>query len=152
MFHNIRLPESIERGSVSSPTYSTTVNRLRSGFEQRNQNWATPLSTFDIGYSISNIDDIYTILNFFHAREGRTHSFRFKDWVDYDTGTTQQPTESIPGRPTSRRLVRRYTDGTFTKDANIDRPISDTLTVYRDGTVYTNWSCLLYTSPSPRDS
>ena len=139
MFHNARLPDNIERGATSSPTYNTTVNRLTSGFEQRNQNWETPLSTYDIGYSIRSIEDIDIVRDFFHAREGRTHSFRFKDWLDYTTRTTQQPTR-LAGTDTTLYLERRYTDGTFNKDVTIIRPISSALQIFRDGVSYTQWT------------
>ena len=38
-FDNIRLPDEIEQGSTGGPQFYTSVLRLSSGAEARNQNW-----------------------------------------------------------------------------------------------------------------
>ena len=91
-FHDTRLPVDIERGALGGPGFKTTISPLGSGKEQRNIDWSRIRSEFDIGYGLmeqnsvlleATIDSLHA---FFYAREGRAHTFRFKDWADYRIG------------------------------------------------------------------
>ena len=39
-FHEVRFPTRVSYGAIGGPRFSTTVQILNSGFEQRNINWA----------------------------------------------------------------------------------------------------------------
>lgn len=121
-FHDIRLPDDVERGATGGPAFSTTVFELSSGFEKRNINWERPRSLFDIGYGIQTEANFDLVLDFFYAREGRAHSFRFKDWSDFllsrqSIGTTDG------GTTTTFQLFKRYTSGTINYDRVLTKPL-----------------------------
>lgn len=82
-FHNVRLPEDVERGAKGGPRFKTTVLPLASGHEKRNMNWEHSRGEWDVGYGIQYDTDLTRVINFFYARKGRGHSFRFKDWTDF---------------------------------------------------------------------
>lgn len=92
------MPVDVERGALGGPGFKTTVTPLGSGKEQRNIDWARTRSEFDIGYGLMDQNSILleatidNLLAFFYTREGRAHTFRFKDWSDYKIGDTTNPT------------------------------------------------------------
>lgn len=87
--YNVVFPETISQGAVGGPEYFTDVVRLRSGSEVRNTPWADPLRRYDAGLGIRYIDDLYEVHEFTAAVRGQLRSFRFKDWSDYKTSTSQ---------------------------------------------------------------
>ena len=97
-FHDTRLPVDVERGALGGPGFKTTVTPLGSGKEQRNIDWARTRAEFDIGYGLMDQDSIIleatidSLLAFFYTREGKAHTFRFKDWSDFKIGDWQNPT------------------------------------------------------------
>ncbi len=87
----LRLPEDIERGSAGGPLFNTTVKQFGSGFEKRNINWSQATGEWDASFGIlkkfdSGDTDLSGILATFHIAQGRGHSFRFKDWSDFEIG------------------------------------------------------------------
>lgn len=100
VFHDTRLPVDVERGALGGPGFKTTVTPLGSGKEQRNIDWARTRAEFDIGYGLMDQDSaileatIDALLAFFYTREGKAHTFRFKDWSDFKIGDWQNPTTS----------------------------------------------------------
>jgi len=99
-FHDTRLPVDIERGALGGPGFKTTVTPLGSGKEQRNIDWARIRSEFDVGYGLMDQDSVIleatidALLAFFYTREGKAHTFRFKDWSDFKIGDYLNPTTS----------------------------------------------------------
>ena len=99
-FHDVRLPVDVERGALGGPGFKTTVTPLGSGKEQRNIDWARTRAEFDIGYGLMDQDSVLleatidTLQAFFYAREGKAHTFRFKDWSDFKIGDYLNPTTS----------------------------------------------------------
>ncbi len=97
-FHDTRLPVDIERGALGGPGFKTTVTPLGSGVEQRNIDWSRIRAEFDVGYGMMGQTSaiieatIPKVLAFFYCREGRAHTFRFKDWSDYRIGDFDNPT------------------------------------------------------------
>lgn len=97
-FHDTRLPVDIERGALGGPGFKTTVTPLGSGKEQRNIDWARTRAEFDVGYGLMDQESILleatidALLAFFYTREGKAHTFRFKDWADFKIGDWQNPT------------------------------------------------------------
>jgi uncharacterized protein (TIGR02217 family) len=109
-FHDVRLPEDIERGAEGGPEFLTSILELSNGQEQRNINWSRAKASYDISYGITEkdngVDSFQTILQFFMARRGRAVGFRFKDWLDYQaTGVTLS---AISGFPLKFQLVKTY--------------------------------------------
>ncbi len=82
-FHDIRFPVGISYGAVGGPRFSTTIQQLNSGHEQRNINWSAARREYRVDISPSRGDEWRALLDFFHARCGRAYGFRLKDFSDY---------------------------------------------------------------------
>ena len=136
VFHDVRLSVDVERGAKGGPRFSTTIAELSSGREKRNINWSRPRLEWDIGYGIDDKSTHEQVLAFFYARNGRAYGFRFKDWTDYQIGTsstdTPQEIATADGSTTSFQIVRRYTDSSYQYDRKITRPVSGTVRVFLD--------------------
>lgn len=82
-FHDVIFPEAISYGSRGGPKFSTTVITLASGKERRNQNWIDVRAEYDVSHGIKDRSDMDELREFFYARRGRAHSFRFYDHADH---------------------------------------------------------------------
>lgn len=143
--HEVRLPESIERGARGGPGFKTIVFPADSGFEQRDIKWAVAKGRWDISYGLLRFDpntfdqSISELLAFFYARNGRGFAFRFKDWVDHRIGDPANPTTSNQtiglGDDTTTvfQVFKRYSSGGFNYDRTIVKLVSMTVHVLLDG-------------------
>ena len=129
-FDNVRLPDDIERESISAPRFQTSVVTLGKGAEQRNVDWAQQRLSFDISYGIQYETDVKVIVDFFYARLGRARGFRFKDWSDYKAVDERLGTGD--GVKTQFQLVRNYTSS-VTYVRKILCPVAGTVSVKVDG-------------------
>lgn len=129
-FDNVRLPDDIERESISAPRFQTSVVTLGKGAEQRNVDWAQQRLSFDISYGIQYETDVKVIVDFFYARLGRARGFRFKDWSDYKAVDEHLGTGD--GVKTQFQLVRNYTSS-VTYVRKILCPVAGTISVKVDG-------------------
>lgn len=146
-FHDVRLPTDIERGAVGGPEFSTTVFEAASGYEQRNVNWAQARGSWDVGYGLlhkfketgSNNVDVDDLVNFFYARRGRAHSYRFRDWADYDIGSQADPANTAQeiglgdDVTTDFQVFKRYSSGGVNFDRTIYLVVAGTIFLYKDG-------------------
>lgn len=143
-FHDVRLPEEVEQGSSMGPVFNTTIFTTAAGFEQRNINWAQPRLGADIGYGLQFKDRTQAknsygdIIDFFYARQGSAHSFRFKDWSDFEIGdTTDATTRQLIGVgdtvETQFQIIKKYTSGSITFDRTITKIVAGTLRVWENG-------------------
>lgn len=127
-FHEVRLPDDVERGAQGGPRFKTTVIILDSGFERRNIDWSQARGAWDVGYGIDDKTAFSVVLTFFRAREGRAHGFRFKDWSDFELAR-----QSIGVTDTSNTLFqifKRYTSGTINYDRTLNKIVSGTVSVW----------------------
>lgn len=81
-FVDLLFDPRISYHSVGGPQYSTTIVQSLSGREQRNQNWAQPVSQWDVSYGVKTLADIRYIQNFFIGMKGRFNTFRFYNQLD----------------------------------------------------------------------
>ena len=86
-FHDIQFPTKISYGAVGGPRFSTTVQTLASGHEQRNINWSAARREYQVDISPSRGSEWEALLDFFHARRGRAYGFRLKDFSDFELTT-----------------------------------------------------------------
>ncbi|TNE36267.1 MAG: TIGR02217 family protein [Alphaproteobacteria bacterium] len=141
-FHEIRFPTRISYGASGGPRFSTTVQILNSGFEQRNINWAEARREYSFDISPSRGEDWAAVLAFFHARYGRAYGFRLKDFSDFEMA--QQQIGTGDGATTEFQIFKRYVDVGEIAPA-YDRPlkkiVADTALVWVDGTsLLSGWS------------
>lgn len=126
-FHDVKLPDDIERGAQGGPRFKTTVLTLSSGHERRNIDWENTRGFWDIGYGLQNKTDFSLVQDFFYARQGKAHSFRFKDWSDFAIDDQTMMTTDTSTSTVS--MFKRYTSG----GVNFDRPITKPLA--------SGWTC-----------
>ena len=138
-FHDVRLPEEVEKGAQGGPRFKTTVMLLGGGAEKRNIEWERIKGAWDVGYGIESKSIFSLVLDFFYVRRGRAHSFRFKDWSDYQMGTTGNPVVFNTGDSSTTvfQLKKRYTSGAYTFDREISKIVAGTLEVYVNGVLQT---------------
>ncbi|MEW5708783.1 MAG: DUF2460 domain-containing protein [Pseudomonadota bacterium] len=121
--------------TVGGPEYSTDVVVVQSGYEKRNVNWAASRGRWELGERRIRRSELETIIAFFRAVKGRAYGFRWKDWADYQATTTTGRLGTLgqgTGLP-SYQLYKRYALGSLTEDRAIKKPVSGTVTVYRNG-------------------
>ena len=148
MIDDVRLPEYIEQGSEGGPQFYTSVLKLASGKEARNQNWQYAKCQYTISYGTDS-DTFADIVRFFRARRGRLRGFRFKDWSDFQCLNGYIGTGD--GTRTVWNLVKVYIDDVASYGRPITRPVAGTLHVYFDTVetvAYTyNAGVLTFTAP-----
>ena len=137
-FHDERLPEDVERGASGGPNFNTTVLQLSGGAEKRNINFSRARGTWDVGYGIQTKEDFQTVLSFFYTKFGKAHSFRFKDWSDFEIGNdstdTPQTIGTGDGTTTVFPIVRRYTTAGFSFDRVLEKiNVTPTPRAFLDG-------------------
>jgi uncharacterized protein (TIGR02217 family) len=136
-FHNIRFPEHISYGSSGGPEFSTSVLSLASGFEKRNINWSKLRAKYEVAHAIKDAVQMREIRDFFVARMGRAHSFRYKDFADFEIINTLIGTGN--GVNKVFQVVRSYTSGGYKYDRQITKLVTGTLTgVLVNGTLRNN--------------
>lgn len=135
-FHDVRLPVAVERGSRGGPRFFTTIIPLGNGHEQRNQNWQYPRLDYNIGYGIQRKAEMSEVLDFFWARHGMVHSFRFKDWADFEAPITVLGIGNAANK--DFQAIRVYEPGTYQTSRKILLPYN--ITVYQAGVQTAAWS------------
>lgn len=82
-FHEVRFPAEISLGATGGPERRTDVVVLGSGFEERNSRWADSRRSWNAGYGIKSLDELYAAIAFFEERRGRLYGFRWRDHSDW---------------------------------------------------------------------
>lgn len=143
-FHEVQFPTGISKGSSGGPRRMTDVVTLRSGFEQRNSIWAHSRRRYNAGLGLQDIKNLYEVLEFFEARRGRLHGFRWKDWADYKsgdpiTGTTTGDVQIGVGDNTEDQfqLIKVYSDTAGSYTRTIRKPVAGTVKVALNGAAQT---------------
>lgn len=136
-FHDVRLPDEVERGAMGGPSFKTTVLGMSSGHEQRNLDWSEHRHRWDVAYGIETKSGYSSVKAFYNARRGRGHGFRFKDWGDYQVGSSVGPViETIgvgTGAQTAFQITKTYeASGPDPYIRRITRPVSGTVRVFKD--------------------
>lgn len=114
-FHEVRFPANLSFGSVGGPERRTEIVTLANGFEERNTPWAQSRRRYDAGLGLRSLDDVAALLEFFEARRGQLHAFRWKDWADFKSckpsGTVSALDQGIgqgDGERTEFALAKTY--------------------------------------------
>lgn len=138
-FHDVRFPLDIALGAVGGPMRQTEIVSLVSGFEKRNTKWADAKRTYNAGFGVKSLDDLYLVLEFFEARKGRLFSFRFRDPLDFKScsplATPAKEDQIIGtgnGQTQSFRLIKKYSDSAGETVREITKVVESTLLVAVD--------------------
>jgi uncharacterized protein (TIGR02217 family) len=121
-FLDIRFPVNIAYGAVGGPGYSTDVVTLNSGFENRNQNWSVARCMYDAAKGCKTDQDRIDLIKFFRVAKGKMHSFRWRDFSDYEVLTGEGTLTALGGG--TFQLVKQYTNGAGTENRTITLPVN----------------------------
>lgn len=134
-FHDVRLPEDVERGAAGGPEFKTTIQQLNSARENRNIDWSRARHSWDIGYGIGDTTVFGVVRRFFYSRRGRGHSFRFKDWSDFELDRAVIATGD--GSETDFQIVKKYTDAAATYSRPLTKIVASTYSVWVNNVLQT---------------
>lgn len=132
-FINERLLEHVSYGFSGGPNFLTSKVRLRSGVTRRNAERSLPLYKYRAPYNAIKDEHHSVVISVYLACQG-IHSFRFKDWADYQLndvvigtadGTTDQEIQ----------IVKPYTFGNTTLNRVIKKPVDSTVFTIANGYV-----------------
>lgn len=138
LFDEVQFPTEISFRSTGGPMRQTQIVVLGSGFEARNARWLNSRRVYDAGYGVHGLGDLYTVLEFFEARNGRLIGFRWKDWDDWlsgvpnDAGTYtpfDQTIGEVGGSPRTLQLIKVYTSGPRSWTRTITKPVAGTVRI-----------------------
>ncbi len=131
-FHNVRFPGKLAIGASGGPERRTEIVSLSSGKEVRNAVWSHSRRRWDLATAMGGLADLYELIAFFEARQGRLYSFRFKDPLDYLSvapGQTPSSSDQILGvgddTTSEFQLVKAY----GLQMRKITKPVSNTIRV-----------------------
>lgn len=135
-FHEVRFPPAISIGASGGPERRTEIVVLGSGFEERNARWADSRRTYQAGYGVRSVDDLYAVIAFFEERRGRLHAFRWKDWSDFKScapGEAISPLDQALGEGDGERaefqLVKTYGSAFAPWTRIIRKPVEGTVRI-----------------------
>ncbi|WP_291844066.1 DUF2460 domain-containing protein [Maricaulis sp.] len=140
VFHEVRFPFSVSIGATGGPERRTEIVPLLSGREQRNTPWADSRRRYDAGPGVRSLADSHALIEFFEARRGPLHGFRFRDPFDNRSTSPDQapsPTDQLlgtgDGAATSFQLVKHYQSGDASWTRTISKPVEGSVRVALDG-------------------
>lgn len=131
-FHDVRLPEDIERGAIGGLGFKTTILSLASGHEQRNIDWSIARGSWDVGYGMEHKEDFDDVNAFHKARYGRAHSFRFKDWSDFELA--RQAIGATDTSTATFQIYKRYSSGDNYYDRILNKIVENTAQAWVNNT------------------
>jgi uncharacterized protein (TIGR02217 family) len=119
-----RLTENVEIGAVRIEEQDVEIVRTDGGNEVRNTRWSQPLLRFEISFPMSQRDNavFLEVRNAYRACRGMLHSFKFRDWSDYQATDEQFGTGD--GTTTVFNLYKNYEFGSETQSRRIYQPVS----------------------------
>lgn len=127
-FHEVRLPEQVEKGAKGGPAFRTSIVVLASGHERRNEEWSITRGNWDLAYGVQRKQDFDDVIIFFYARRGRAHGFRFKDWTDFEMA--RQSIGTTDGSTATYQTFKRYDSAGFNFDRTLSKLVTGTVSVW----------------------
>lgn len=148
-FHNVQLPPQISYGASGGPAYGTTIQTTASGHEYRVARQSRPRRRYQFDKLLMEPSEWGALIDFWVARRGHLHGFRFKDWSDFTTAAdgVSAPTNldvvlgTGDGTETQFQLVKTYDVGGLNPfNEAIRLPVAGTLVVAVAGTPTTSYT------------
>jgi uncharacterized protein (TIGR02217 family) len=149
-----RFPDYLAYGLRVGPRFNTSVVRVESGFEQRNELWSFPLVSLDGSTTHRTAAQKDEIDWFFRAMGGRRDGFRVRNPADYKdeshgivsliSGNSYQIQKQYVYGAVSlaRDITKPYNDGTFTVTGGGSYTVDYTTGIItrNSGAVPTGWT------------
>lgn len=125
MFINERLLDCDGWSSTANITFNTTVIEKKNKAESRNQEWEYPLRRYTVEYPLLNKTLQKQVYGAFLVAKGMRHSFRYKDWTDYQVDSSF----AYDGTGTTYQIGNIYTFGNQTVQDPIYLPNDGSVTI-----------------------
>ena len=146
-FHDVRFPTAISFGATGGPERRNEIVQLTSGREKRNARFSQSRRHYDAGTGVRSLADLHDILDFFEARRGSLHAFRFRDPFDMKScrpGETPSALDQLlgigDGTTVRFALAKRYGEGEDAYVRRISKPVAGSLKVAAGGVETTDFS------------
>lgn len=148
-FHNVQLPPQISYGASGGPAYGTTIQTTASGHEYRVARQSRPRRRYQFDKLLMEPSEWGALIDFWVARRGHLHGFRYKDWSDYTSAAdgVSTPTNldvvlgTGDGVETQFQIVKTYDVGGLNPfNEPIRLPVAGTLVVAVAGTPTTSYT------------
>jgi len=131
-FIESRLLDRVAYGFTGGDTFLTTRVPLLSGHVARNAERILPLFRGSAPYESIEDADRAEVINVFNVCVPGPHSFRFKNWQNYQ-GTLEVIGTAVGGVDETMQLIKTYTLVGQSTIRNIVKPVTDTTTLFEDG-------------------
>ncbi|THV14202.1 DUF2460 domain-containing protein [Rhizobium rhizophilum] len=139
-FHEQRFPLRLSLTSSGGPGRQTDIVSLSNGREARNRRWRFSRRRYDVGTAVRSVADLYAVLEFFEARGGQLHGFRFRDPVDFSSARPGEPVTPLDqliatgdGEAATFQLVKAYGDGSAIERRPVAKPVTGSVRIAVDG-------------------
>lgn len=139
-FHEVRFPLRLSLTASGGPERRIDIVNLSNGREARNRRWANSRRAYDAGSGVKSLADLCAVLEFFEARGGALHGFRFRDPLDWSsaphgaaTAATDQPIGAGDGTTVTFPLSKTYGDAGGEWRREILKPVAGSVSVAVDG-------------------
>ena len=139
-FHEVRFPTDIALGATATLRRQTDIIVLGSGHEERNTRWQDSRRSYNAGYGIHTLDDLYAVIDFFEERRGPLYGFRWKDGLDYRSGPPGQPVSPLDqeigtgdGVSNVFALVKQYGQQFARWQRPVQKPVAGTVVLAVNG-------------------
>lgn len=132
MFIEERLLDCVTYGTQGGPTWLTRRVALNSGITRRNPRRARPLYEFSVIFRNLEPDGHREVINAFNACMGGVHSFRLKDWSDFEAAD-ELFDDLGTGAPQTLQLIKTYIFGPQGIVRPIRKPVDGTVVVTANG-------------------
>ncbi len=139
-FHEVTFPLALAFGASGGPERRTEIVTLGSGREERNTPWMHGRRRWDVGSAARTLDDLHALIEFFEARRGRLHGFRFRDFADWRSGPPSQTPTALDqvigegdGAATAFQLTKTYGESESACVRPIRKPVAGSVLIALDG-------------------
>jgi uncharacterized protein (TIGR02217 family) len=132
MFIEERLLDCVTFGTQGGPTFSTRRVPIMSGIVRRNPRRLRPLYKFAVIYKNLEPPEHALVIAAFNTCLGGVHSFRIKDWQDYQA--EDELLGIATGAAQTLQLQKTYSFGGQDFVRTIKKPVTGTAIIYANGT------------------
>lgn len=129
-FHDVLFPVHVAFGATGGPERRNEILQMSSGAEKRNARLFHSRRRYDAGTGVRSLDDLYELRDFFEARRGSLHAFRFRDPLDMKSchadlmpRANDQVLGIGDGVAASYQLVKTYGGGADAYRREITKPV-----------------------------
>lgn len=140
IFHDVIFPMRLAFGASGGPVRITQITALASGGEARNNPHQFSRRRFNAAAGLKSNADLLSLIEFFEARQGQLHGFRFKDPLDHLSCTLGDEPRGDDqyiglgdGHTQTFQLVKNYGEIAGGYQRNITKPVLGSALLTIDG-------------------